>query len=416
MAKRAFHLMHGTERDDPTRQLLAGLFWRASTPLVAGLLLQACGQEAASPSEIQNALTDPTMNCVDGRWRPMSALDSEEPSDFAALRGHASFGHPVVIERDAAGTPCARASEPRLCEAEMRRVSVMETEQRSSHILLVQGDTVRALKTLADRVKWLGAIDTPDEALLLVDQLGLPIGCGQQVRDEGTQVALRDTGYQVITRTPDRCGNERTAYTVDVERDGTVNIVLQESIPTSGCAIGRRPPNLLARAFLRERANPLARYFARVARLEAASVDAFEQLAEELRVLGAPRVLRDAARRAAEDEVRHARDTATLAEHFGARAEKPKLARRRLRSRAEVALDNALEGCVHETYSAYIATAQARLARGPLLSVPLERIARDETAHAALAWQIASWIEPTLDPRVRARVGALRAGAIARLG
>jgi hypothetical protein len=416
MSKRAWHLTHGSERADPTRQLLAGLFWRASTPLVAGLLLQACGQDGSIVDETNHALNDGTMNCENGRWRPMSALKPAQAVDFAALRGRASFAHPVILQRDAAGVPCAHATDARLCEAEMRRVSVMESEAEPAHILLVQGDTVRALKTLADKVSWLGTIDTPDEALLLVDQLKIPLGCAQADMSEGTLVSLRDTGYRVTTRTPDLCGNERTAYTVDVGNDGTVNIVEQKSIGSSACAIGRRPPNLLARARQRDQASRLARYFARVARLEAASVDAFEQLAEELRVLAAPRVLREAARRAAEDEVRHARDTARLAERFGARAELPRLSRRRLRSRAEVALDNALEGCVHETYSAYLATAQARLATGTELSAPLERIAEDETAHAALAWQIASWLEPTLDPRVRRRIDALRTRAIAQLG
>jgi hypothetical protein len=416
MSKRAWHLMHGSEQGDPTRQLLAALFWRASTPLVAGLLIQACGQDGSSVSETKHALNDGSMNCPSGLWRPMSALKPGQAVDFAALRGRASFAHPVVLQRDAAGVPCAQATEPRLCEAEMRRVSVMEAGAEPAHILLVQGDTVRALKTLEDKVSWLGAIDTPDEALLLVDHLKIPIGCGQEANNEATLVSLRDTGYRVTTRTPDLCGNERLAYTVDVGSDGTVNIVDQKSMGRSGCAIGRRPPNLLARARQRDQAPRLARYFARVARLEAASVDAFEQLAEELRVLGAPRVLRAAAQKAADDEVRHARDTARLAERLGARAELPRLSRRRLRSRAEVALDNALEGCVHETYSAYLATAQARLAAGTELSAPLARIAEDETAHAALAWQIASWLEPTLDPRARRRIDALRTAAIAHLG
>jgi hypothetical protein len=182
--------------------------------------------------------------------------------------------------------------------------------------------------------------------------------------------------------------------------------------PITGGIAGRRPPNLMA---LRRRpagACALARYFARVARFEAASVPAFEQLAEELRVLGAPRALRQAALRAAEDEVRHARDTAALAEHFGARPEPVRLSRCRLRGRAEVALDNALEGCVHETYAAYLATAQARLAKHALLRDPLRRIAQDETRHAALAWQIAAWIEPQLAPGTRRYVASERTRAL----
>jgi len=408
-------VLDSLDDDGPTARLLAGLFWRASTPLISALLLQACGADGPAIGAGREGLSDTSVHCDSAmRWRPMSALKLSQGVDFVALREHASFAHPFILERDAAGVPCAHASDSRLCEAEVRRVSVMETDQK--HLVSVQGDLVRAYRTLDEMLTLLGTIDTPDEALLLVDHMGLPVGCDRTDDGEATKVSLRDDGYHITTRVPERCGNERTAYVIDVTSAGSVNIANQTKLPSSSCSPGRRPPNLLARRGAQTKRAGLARYFAGAARLEAASVDAFEQLAEELRVFGAPRALRESARRAAEEEVRHARITSALAERFGAQPDQQRLSRRKLRGRAEVALDNALEGCVSETYSAYLATAQARLVARDAMGASLRQIAHDETRHAAFSWQLAAWLEPGLDVQVRRRISARRSSALAVLG
>jgi hypothetical protein len=415
MAKEPWQLTHTTPRGDLTRAFLARLFWQASTPLLASLLLQACahdGSEGARGSQL--ALQDGSLTCSEGRWRPMSGLALAEEVDFAALRYRVGGDHPTIDERDAAGVPCARASDARLCEAEMRRLSIIEATPEKSHFLIGQGDTVRAIEALEDKIKLLGRIDTPDEALLLLEHQGIPVGCTPE--GAATRVVLRDDGYRVTTTRRTNCQPD-TEYAVDVKPDGKVEIVSETMRPSGPCATpGRRPANLLARVLPGERGHALARYFARAARLEAASVAAFDQLAEELRMHGAPRALREAARRAAEDEVRHAHDTARLAERFGARPETPRLGRSKLRGLSEVALDNALEGCVAETYAAYVATAQARMVTDGELAAPLRRIAEDETAHAALSWNLAAYLEPRLDRQVARRIRELRAQAIARLG
>jgi hypothetical protein len=81
-----------------------------------------------------------------------------------------------------------------------------------------------------------------------------------------------------------------------------------------------------------------------------------------------------------------------------------------------VALDNAVEGCVSETYSAYLATLQARLSRHSDLGAPLAEIARDETNHAAFSWQLAGWLEARLEPGAARSIAARRSAALAQLG
>ncbi|HEX6240652.1 MAG TPA: ferritin-like domain-containing protein, partial [Polyangiales bacterium] len=422
----ADHSVHAESQQDATHLFLKRLFWSASTPLVAGLVLAGCVEtEPTLPEEKQLALTGASLHCgTSERWQPMSALHLTEPVDFLALRRGSGAGRGFT-HLDAAGVPCGKATAPRLCEAELARVSLLEVHSREPHFILTQGDSVRALATLEQKLTLLGTIDTPDEALLIAQHHGVPVSCGS-IPGMGlaTHVRLREGGYALLVQSSVACNQwRRDMYEVDV--DGSFRAAGMQLVTGAPCAVppggpsggvaGRRPANLCALSAARGTASRVARYFARSAALEAASVPAFEQLAAELRILGAPSDLRQAALRAADDEVRHAHVTSALAEQFGARARKPQLARTRLRSRDEVALDNALEGCVNETYAAYLATAQARLSRGTGLEPALASIASDETEHSALSWRIAAWLEPRLAPGVRRRIAAARERALLAL-
>jgi hypothetical protein len=82
-----------------------------------------------------------------------------------------------------------------------------------------------------------------------------------------------------------------------------------------------------------------------------------------------------------------------------------------VRSLEEIALDNAVEGCVRETYGAAVAMWQAEHASDPVVRATAARIARDEIRHAALGWQIASWLNARLDFAARRRVERARRDA-----
>ena len=184
---------------------------------------------------------------------------------------------------------------------------------------------------------------------------------------------------------------------------------------TGFCGGGRRPPGLLA-SVVTKYSNPLGALFAEAARLEAASVPAFKLLARELTAHGAPAALIRAARSAARDEVRHTVATAALARRYRARAIKPTVAPLpRHRSLEAIALENAVEGCVRETYGALVALWQTRAAADPVVAAAMAPIARDETRHAELAWKVATWAAPRLSPTARRRVAKARAQAFADL-
>lgn len=179
-------------------------------------------------------------------------------------------------------------------------------------------------------------------------------------------------------------------------------------------AVGRRPAGLARPRGGRAR-GALGDFFASAAHLEAASVHAFQRLAEELERHAVPMQLARAARRSARDEVRHARATSRLAKRFGGDPPAVRVAPQRRRPLAALALENAVEGCVRETFGALLASYQARCARDAEIRSVMTRIALDETRHAALAWAIAREIEPRLDDRTRRRIARARARAVAKL-
>jgi hypothetical protein len=176
---------------------------------------------------------------------------------------------------------------------------------------------------------------------------------------------------------------------------------------------GRRPAGL-ARECARN-GNALADYFARAAHLEAASVHAFERLREELAHHGAPIELRKAATAAARDERRHARVVGRFASYHGAPPLPVRIRRRGARSLERMAVENAVEGCVRETFGALLATWQSASAQDPELRRSMKRIAVDETRHAALAWAIDEWITPRLGTAGQRRVRLAVRRAVARL-
>ncbi len=161
----------------------------------------------------------------------------------------------------------------------------------------------------------------------------------------------------------------------------------------------------------------LGAVFAKRAYLEAVSVHAFARLERELAAHGAPRALRRRAARARRDETRHTVVTLRLARRFGAPRLRMPDAPSAMppRSLFDVALENAVEGCVRETYGAVVGLVEARATRHREVRRDLEGIAADECRHAELAWAVAAWALPRLTPEERAAVRLAVRDAVQRL-
>jgi hypothetical protein len=153
-----------------------------------------------------------------------------------------------------------------------------------------------------------------------------------------------------------------------------------------------------------------------MAQLEAASVHAFDAMAYELEGHGAPCALVEACLAAAGDERRHAAEMARLARKHGASMGATRAPmRRRRRSLAALARENAVEGCVRETFGALVNAWQVAHASDPDVRQTLAGIAEDELRHAALSWEIARWAETPLAPSVRREIARARRAAVGRL-
>jgi hypothetical protein len=199
--------------------------------------------------------------------------------------------------------------------------------------------------------------------------------------------------------------------TITVGDAGSASVWCQDQ--GSGCGLGRPPRGFVARRV--QAASALARKLAWMAQLEAASVVAFEALHADLARLGAPRALLRSVKRAARDEVRHARAAAREAGRLGARVPRVEVAAIPRRSSERLAIDNAGEGCVRETFGAALAAVQSRMATDGRVRAMMATVARDELRHAALSWRIARWLEPRLDRHGRGRVRQARRSALVAL-
>jgi hypothetical protein len=169
------------------------------------------------------------------------------------------------------------------------------------------------------------------------------------------------------------------------------------------CPGGRRPDGYGGEPS--DAATPLGRFFARLAQLETVSIGAFGALARDLERHRAPRALVDRALDARKDEVRHARATWRLARRFGARSTRLEhMPRPTAKTILELALENAVEGCVREAYGAVVARHQAERAEDPEIAAVMRDIAVDEAEHAELAWAMHGFFVEQLDETERATV------------
>jgi hypothetical protein len=348
----------------------------------------------------------------------ITGVKPQDPADYVELRLLEDIGGRGSRTLESVGEKCATATDKTACEG---KVAAATSEQGfflggcgdicPRHILIVNtGDDVNVVSTMEGVKAWAGPVDSPADAVLVAQLAGYGVACNNPERG-----GVRPAGnaYEVLaTKLTASCTPvEVTRYVLGVDADGDLKEVESEVIESdSGSCIGRRPAGL-SRIEGRGRTR-VGAYFANVAELEAASVHAFDMLEQELLHHGAPRALVERARMARQDEVRHAQVMRRVSARYGGRFEEPRVERRPARSLEEIAIENAAEGCVRETFGALVGMWQASCARDPMVRRVMKRIARDETRHASLAWAIDAWVRPRLTPEARRRVEKARQAAL----
>lgn len=382
-------------------------------------LLAACAGPEPSLPDAQSLCTAPV-------FEPLGDLRPEASVDYMELRSYGYAELPSVVGRH--GERCKRASDVPACE-EAVAAAIADRGFESDPSALVptgemgpagptflvvnRGDDVEVVTDMAGLNRALGSIDTLGEAALHVYLRNYSLDCAEA---EGAKVGAdflvrAESGYAC------GAGTQREGHHLRVTPTGEFSVAANWVIEkgSANCAVGRRPHGLVAPAETQGVADCVGEFFAEVAHLEAASVDAFAQIEQELRAFGAPQRLIQRARRARADEVRHARILRGLAERRGAEVAVPQVRALEPRSLEAFAHDNAVEGCVRETFGALVAHVQATRARDAEVRRVMRGVARDETRHAALSWSIAAWAEARLDAAARARVRQARQAAVAQL-
>lgn len=194
------------------------------------------------------------------------------------------------------------------------------------------------------------------------------------------------------------------------------------------CLGGRRPAGLapfapfttLARASNGDQHAPNSRGaadFVHLYLLESAAVVAFSHLARELEERGAPLELIQRARDAAQDEVRHARLARERAYQAGAQEPLPEIEveEHKPRSLLDMALENAEEGYVRESFGAAQALLRAKWTTHPADQIFWSEIAVDELRHAELSRDLGEWLRSRLTEKQNKRVNQARARAYKNL-
>ena len=353
---------------------------------------------------------------------PLADLSLDSPADYVELISRESYDDTVAwTSESATGTPCATATDVGACEAAIAAATSTTGFQLgqcvqvcTTYALIVnRGDDVSVVDSLDLALAELGTIDAAAEAVMVARMNGYSVSCDDP--DRGGVRAAGD-GWEVIaTRMTSDCAPiivER--YQLGVSADGVVTEILDEieSRDASAC-VGRRPSGLCP-ARSRGR-SALGAWLAETAHLELAAVHAFEELDAEMAAHGAPAELRRGLAAARRDEIRHGRVMRRIAARFGGQVATPVVSRRPVRPLEEIARDNAVEGCVRETYGALFGRWQALHAADPEIRAAMGRIADDEARHAELSWALADWMESRLDEHARARVRAARDAALAAL-
>nr|WP_216626904.1 ferritin-like domain-containing protein [Corallococcus exercitus] len=397
------------------------LFSRAlHASLATPLVLAGCGTEGSTDLTGYSEIA-----CTDGGLA-VSDLTLTPAPDFVQLRFFTTNGPGQVsapFARASSGQACATATDVPACETALENATVDAGFHHvcldfcsDAYLVTTRGDEVKTHATLAELQQVLGTIDTEQEAVLKTYAAGYSLLCGK--KEQGAVKKNADGSFNVIGTKGYACGpgTELTQHVVKVTASGEIQElearVLEKGDPN--CNIGRRPVGLQAVEACRS-PEALGRYFADAAHLEAASVHAFLRLRDELELHGADVGLQDAARRSAMEEVQHARVTDQLARRFGGTPQRPVVEDLPPRSLVDVALENAVEGCVRETYGALLAHHQALHARDLEVREVMVRIAEDETRHAALSWDIDQWARPRLSVEERETLREAQKRAVALL-
>lgn len=265
-------------------------------------------------------------------------------------------------------------------------------------------------------------------SVVAVMALEMAACCGEDAGNDSRSVELRDTTKwnqlvdncradeeqceslcQLVLQELEGAASVDSVWFYQCELDDAAALPILHMEYGDAVACGRRP------MIGTEEASGDGSYFVRAALLEAASIQAFHEMAGHLSGFGAPASLVERCRKAAQEELEHALIVSELARRvsgdatllpslrsaeriwrdarMGAHVHAPSL--------VEFATHNAVEGCVRESLGAAVACWQSLHSCDARVREAFASIADEEASHAQLSWDIDSWCRTMLSPGQR---------------
>ncbi len=314
------------------------------------------------------------------------------------------------------GVPCEKATDQAACLAALAQARAEPWDgdlyqdatgfprSPAQRLITTAGGVVATVDTRAALDALVTPVDSPEKLRIVVRYLPFDLGC-QFVRRV-------EPNFELIGQvTVSVCPITRQRQLLSVSAAGEFTTLGAEAPGVGSGCVGRRPAGLRGQQV--GSAGAVARYLERQAYLEGASVEAFERFARELEGFGAPPELAARARDAAGDEVRHHALVVSLGRRFDPSfaCAAPSAEPAEARSLFAFALENAVEGCVRETWGALLAHHQAARAGDGAVRFVSALVADDETRHAELSWATHAWLLARLGEGERRAIEAAMARA-----
>jgi hypothetical protein len=258
-------------------------------------------------------------------------------------------------------------------------------------LVWTRGDATGHIDSRDALLTWLGPIDSVGDARTLAWADGYTPSCDKPPSEaDGTWTVTAQK------RVSD-CPVTQNGYDLTVSGAGEVTVVKEHKGKPGSACIGRLPSGMEAP----ECGQATGEWLSNVAFLEGAAVVAFEQLIRELRHHGAPTHLIEAAQNARADEIRHASAMTSLAHRYGAEVAPVEVTPGPIRSKREIAEDNAREGLVRESFGAAVGLWQAKYAADPVARAVFREVALDEVQHAEFSRVLHDWLNEDVEATVR---------------
>ncbi|MCA9645810.1 MAG: hypothetical protein KC492_34200, partial [Myxococcales bacterium] len=324
----------------------------------------------------------------------LAGLNPVKPVDYVAIF-QAMGKDGAAREGEHVGARCVGASDELACNNALKALRPEPGFHISCRpgfcthgVAFTRGNEVGLADDLDELKAFLGPIDTEGEATLIAWAEGYNPGTCDELK-KGTK-KTKDGFELVVEKMTADCPIEISEMKLKISTNGELKELSKKVKSKNGACVGRQSAGVTLAGATSE--DSRGHYFAECADLERAAVFAFARMAAELRALGAPAELVGDAQRARAEEARHVKVMDVLAEKFRGESTGVTLPELELRGAFEVALENAVEGCVRESYGALVGLWQAERAEQPEVREALRDVAQDELRHAALSWRVAAWL------------------------